>query len=915
MNVEALRTVYRGEDLARARENLRRHAWAGDVVERLREAVAATVAGGPDRIEAFISTTTPASAQFTNCPRCLGNEIHGAYHWDPSDPDVLVCTTCGAHYPDPEYPEDVVFRATRAGAGQEVSYHGAFGHPFNGFVLHSSWTGNIRGRKVNHMVEQLRHLAVLYAVTGEDRYGDTAAAILLRFAQVYPNYLVHSGYGEWTDLPPRLASARLTRLPDDEWTVPPNQPDRMLHAGYWMCGRATSGGQEGGFIQAMAVAYDLVRSRLDAEQRRTVEQDLLRESIPLLVADPALNNKSVANATAAGLVGLLLDDPTLVRFGSRVFWHFVHRWFLPDGGTPESPAYAHMALNPLIGFGDALHGRTLPDGTVEDVYGNPAVARIHRNNHDTLLPDLRHPAFADSYRTTTPSLRHADLMVRRYDRPEYRALLREVRRRPATLDDEVYALFHRDPDIDGPTDPGTGGAPADDRVALPDVLLPWLRIGYLRVGTGEESATVLLSASHWGVHHHRDSLNLTYVDRGHHALDDLGYLWDRSDRDATVRTPAHHLVVVDGDEQRSDGRGGEIELFGRSGAVAWIAASSTAYPQATTYRRTCALIDHGAAGRYLVDLFAVSGGHRHDHLVHGPVPTVSLPPDLFTTVPPDADTPGYGITDASGSGPIDRTWRAVFDLDATTRFSVWSASHDEEVWVGDGWGERGHGHTRTEPDRTVPYLVRRRTAAPGGPADGVDSVFVSVFEVHDATPVVQDVAVQHLGDDVVVTITTDGGTDLVALRPTEADRATAPLVVDTAAGRLVTDATLTVLGAGQLHLVDGTRAELAGQQVTLPGPRSSGTVERVVVDRDENALVLRRDDLVAAGLGPLTAPPGSPVTVQVDDGIDRLRFEVLEVRERDDLVELVIGRGAAGSPPPAGQGLRWSIVHHAATTV
>ena len=45
---------------------------------------------------------------------------------------------------------------------------------------------------------------------------------------------------------------------------------------------------------------------------------------------------------------------------------------------------------------------------------------------------------------------------------------------------------------------------------LEDNCMPELRIGFMRTGeTGRESL-LTMSASHWGVHHHRDSLNLYY---------------------------------------------------------------------------------------------------------------------------------------------------------------------------------------------------------------------------------------------------------------------------------------------------------------------------------------------------------------------------------------------------------------------
>ena len=64
----------------------------------------------------------------------------------------------------------------------------------------------------------------------------------------------------------------------------------------------------------------------------------------LLVSDKAINNKSVGNRTAAALVGLCVGHPGLVRFGWDGFQRTVDDWFLPDGTTSESPAYATMTL-------------------------------------------------------------------------------------------------------------------------------------------------------------------------------------------------------------------------------------------------------------------------------------------------------------------------------------------------------------------------------------------------------------------------------------------------------------------------------------------------------------------------------------------------------------------------------------------
>lgn len=731
--------MYKAEQLARARENLRRHAWAQRVVEGLRAQAAFTLergagpdgaAGLRDLVERMVPATTPTGVGFTNCAACGANAIHGAYDWDARDPERLVCTTCRTSYPNERFSEDVEFRAERAGSGagtQVIGFHGGYHYDFRGFALYSSWSGQIRARKVTYMAGQAQALATLYAATGESRYAALTRAILLRFAAVYPGYLVHSSYGEWIDLPPRVVAERINDLPEDEWTIAPNRPDRKLHSGYWNSGRATGSGMEGSFIRQLAIAYDLVHDTLSEDERRTIERDLLRESIPLLLADPAKNNKSVANLTAAGIVGMVVGDPALVRAGADSFWHFVRRWFLPDGTTSESPAYGLMTLNGLWSFGEALHGYVDAEtGDSVDVYGDPAYRAVFRGLYDTLLPNLRYPAFADSYVTTAPSAHYVELMVARYGLPEYRALLAEVYGGSFADAGGEYALFNRDPDLT--LQPG-------DRVTFGDVFFPELKLGYLRAGEDGRAATAILSASHWGVHHHRDSLNLTFFQRGHEVLTDLGYLWDRPDKDMTVRTAAHNLVVVDESEQRTTERGGQLRTFECGPHMKVVDCASEAYAQTSLYQRRCVLVDHGAVGAYLVDVFWVRGGTVHDYLFHGPVPGYAAHGISLTEVA-DGAAP-YGIVNVRHglTGALGEPWRLTWELAGGVRFTAWAAPIDaEEVLVGDGWGERGWGHFNT-PDKKVdvPYVVRRRAGA------DLASTFVSVYEAYEGRPLVSAV--------------------------------------------------------------------------------------------------------------------------------------------------------------------------------
>ncbi|MDP2735324.1 MAG: AAA family ATPase, partial [bacterium] len=116
------------------------------------------------------------------------------------------------------------------------------------------------------------------------------AHILRRFADVYPNYLVHTSYGEFADMDPKVAATCVENLPEDEWCPPGNIPDRKLFRGYWAALRwSSSGGMEGTSLQKLILAYDLIAPTLSDEDRRHIEKDgaLERRFQPVIVKEPS----------------------------------------------------------------------------------------------------------------------------------------------------------------------------------------------------------------------------------------------------------------------------------------------------------------------------------------------------------------------------------------------------------------------------------------------------------------------------------------------------------------------------------------------------------------------------------------------------------------------------------------------------
>lgn len=762
-------------DIAKARENIKRYPWARNYavnIEKYAQLFLHLVK--PEALAGLIEETTPGDPLWTPCPACRdqGKPVHphGLWEWDIAQADEIKCTVCKSTFPNAKYPEDVVLK-TKWGKPQNLTFLG--GDPFVifGFMEgRPSFTANIRARKVQWMINYARMLAEAFTVSKKPAYAIACRDILLRFAECYPNWLIHVGYGEYADMDPRTAALHIKNLPQPELTPPPNKPDAALWTGHWSAGRASGVGLESDFIRKAVEAYDLTCTASHSadepvysdEQRKKIERDLLLESTILLVCDKLINNKSVSNRTAVALVGMCTGHPELVRFGLEGFGKTVNDWFLPDGATSESPFYGLMTLGGIWDMAQAARGYSDPVGYTDqsgkrmdslNLYDDMAYKNVWAAFFNGLQGDLNYPPYADSFRNLKLDPAYVELMVANYpQRKEYLALLKKLCGNDLSIPSGPIAQAYYGDDLKKPESsalilpydlakPNSTysfsvyyRAPGLENTASPALTLKdWcpadLRIGHMRTGPDGRESLLTLSASHYRGHHERDSLNLYYWKKGCEILSDLGYLWDHPLKyQTTMRTLAHNTVLINEKEQRAKERGGTVHHFFTDKHVKMMEASSEAYQETSVYRRTSAIIDHGNGDSYVIDFFTVKGGDKQDYVFHTHDTKNTLD---GITLSPLGDRTIYDLTNVQ-SGKSSGVWRITWQAEGALKCTAWSvAPSEEEVFMGDGWGQRDWKNT--DIGATVPYFIRRTT---GDSA----KTFISVFEGYDsAKPFVRNV--------------------------------------------------------------------------------------------------------------------------------------------------------------------------------
>lgn len=500
------------------------------------------------------------------------------YTFDPEDPDVLQSRYTDQRYPNhPDYPEDQVLTVTnRLGEVQEYPYHED--PDGNRFFL----TSHLWFRRREYVLRRLPDLAK------EDPLG--AARVINHFAQVYPGWVPTNDYPGY-NRPVDPASVPVNYYWGgtwSRWSASELYTFRYLMDAYGSIAKTN--------------AFDVLGDDLGEDVVTKINQEMLEPTVEFYRSYVILyHNMDATNAQGLISMGKALGDPSYIH--ETVEWarEYGRITYLFDGYYKENTlSYHNQATNGLTRVIDGLAGWTDPEG-----YASP------RSGERFTDFDLG---------VEVPVLGNAGQLGHRLIYPDDKLFPMEDTWASATSDEPQQ-------------DAGSFQMPAGGVARL-------VR-GQAGDAIDNPAQAYLMYPPKYG-HHHFDPLNIAVFAEGQELLPDIGYTHTFY-RQLTRSAMAHNTVVVDSSDMRTDGAGadgGNLEIFEHTDDVVQVmrAAHPGAYPQTSDYSREVWQIGFdGAAGNegYLLDLFRVTGGDRHEYVLHGDA-------NRDATLTTDAELADYG---------------------------------------------------------------------------------------------------------------------------------------------------------------------------------------------------------------------------------------------------------------------------------
>ncbi|TBL80568.1 heparinase II/III domain-containing protein [Paenibacillus thalictri] len=225
------------------------------------------------------------------------------------------------------------------------------GEPYDG-----AWWRFVNGMNA----DSCRDLALLWMLTGEERYRSIAEEILLQYAAYYPGYEIHGG-------------------------IPYNNPGKAN--AQTLC--------EAMWIRSLAMGYDIIKDTLPQDKKARIEGDLFTVCAEFLMQYrmDQIHNHEVLVGGGIAMLGVLLDRPDYVEFALHskygLAYQLEHAVLQDDFWFEGTFHYHYFALEAFMTF--EKFARHTPYGLLH----RPEYRRMLHMPVRLLQPGLRLPQVGD----------------------------------------------------------------------------------------------------------------------------------------------------------------------------------------------------------------------------------------------------------------------------------------------------------------------------------------------------------------------------------------------------------------------------------------------------------------------------------------------------------------------------------------
>jgi hypothetical protein len=788
------RTYYTPQHIDAARRNVTEHPWARQTFDQVLHAGPIDPVQGITRDEMIgaqplldksddeIFDMMPpitigrklVSKDLLSCPE-HGDAIRRYSGYSPwrldfeNHPWQLICPVGGERYPNEQYPDD-----------GEGAIEGDKVYQFKRYYAHKAY--------LLRVIPALRSLSAAYLITDDPRYAEKCAVLLAALAENFPG--------------PRFNSAHC-------YEGPYGHRSGMVTDYIWECIT----------MPDIALAYDAIKPIYEqspqliaylrgkglpidspAAARKFVEDRIFRQAMQALL-DTAISGNPGHHQLAAITLALVMDDfddtshPNsldMVEFtyyqghapAGYVFANFLTR----DGGGFEGPGYDRIKFD-YVEVAKRMELLRARRGDMIDEARYPPLLDERKTQamYEFYLDITLHDAFAPEVGDTGGARLRPGFIPRRFISiyPHFYAdgfrIYREPRYATALL-----GVKHEMPRGGNLFEPSIE-AEARAAAALPQAainfetrLLDDYGFAFLRGSNSE----VMTNYSALKGHYQDDFLSLYLYAHEMSLLPDLGYPfgWEyRWQWDANSYT--HNTVTIDGAPPLTPPivPRGWVSLIGKSDHVQASIIAHDCYnprfnhtpfkhgephaekhPPVERYERASVLVEVDDVNSYVVDVFMVDGGKRHDQSWHSALREPTLPDlpwqpqETGTAAGPDVpvgvsyvNVRGREVTDglcyvtnvqrATTDAPVMFDWDFELSEPAGMRLHVVPTGGPVELIYGDG-------RSPARPQEwKLPYLFVRRE---GG--EGLSSRFVTVLEPYRGDNIAGITDIKVDGDTITV---------------------------------------------------------------------------------------------------------------------------------------------------------------------